>query len=57
MTIEMMMDEVIKSRGFEDKWTIWFCEVCEAGEITNLDSLQMLMTAVIAMSVDADEEE
>ena len=28
-TKEQMMDEVIKTRGFEDKMTVWFCGLCE----------------------------
>ena len=25
MTREQMIDEVIRTRGFEDRWTVWFC--------------------------------
>lgn len=30
MTKEQMMDEVIRRRGFEDHWTVWFCTVAES---------------------------
>ena len=30
MSREEMMNEVIRTRGFEDKWTIWFCGLAES---------------------------
>ena len=35
MTRENMMDEVIRTRGFEDKMTIWFCGLCEDATMTD----------------------
>ena len=29
MDRQKMIDEVIKNNGFENKWTIWFCELAE----------------------------
>ena len=53
MTREQMMDEVIKTNGFEDKWTIWFCELVENKEIT--DSA-LLNAMVCALTMPAIEE-
>lgn len=30
MTRMEMMDSVIKTRGFEDELTIWFCKIAES---------------------------
>lgn len=56
MTREDMLIEVIKTRGFEDKWTIWFAELAENGTVSR-DTLQNAMVAAIAMPFDDDEEE
>lgn len=45
MTREQMMDEVIRMFGFENKWTIWFCELAENESITD-DSLSMALVAL-----------
>lgn len=56
MTREDMLAEVIKTRGFEDKWTIWFAELLQNVTISN-DTLQNAMVAAITMPFDNDEEE
>ena len=53
MTRENMMDEVIRTRGFEDKMTIWFCSLCE--DATMKDS--MLFNAMVVALSYADPEE
>ena len=54
MTRENMMDEVIKTRGFEDKMTIWFCGLYEDATMTD----SMLYNAmVVALSYVEPEEE
>ena len=35
MTREEMIDEVIRTNGLEDKWTIWFCELAEDSNISD----------------------
>ena len=35
MTREEMIDEVIRTNGLEDKWTIWFCELAENSNISD----------------------
>lgn len=45
MTREQMIDKVIRMFGFENKWTIWFCELAENESITD-DSLSMALVAL-----------
>lgn len=54
MTKEQMMDNVIRQRGFEDRWTIWFCELAEV-----LTESQLLNAYILIESgcVDSVEEE
>jgi hypothetical protein len=54
MTREQMMDNVIRQRGFEDRWTIWFCELAEV-----LTESQLLNAYILIESgcVDDIEEE
>ena len=54
MTKEEMLVEVIKTRGFEDKWTIWFAELAENGTVSR-DTLQSAIIAAIAMPFDDEE--
>ena len=35
MTREEMIDEVVRTNGLEDKWTIWFCELAEDDNISD----------------------
>lgn len=51
MTKEQMMDNVIKQYGFENEWTIWFCELAE----TLTES--QLLNAYILLEVGVPEEE
>lgn len=43
MTREEMMDKVIRTRGFEDKWTIWFCEIAESDASISTVSMAMIL--------------
>ena len=52
MTKEQMMDNVIRQRGFEDKWTIWFCELAEV-----LTESQLLNAYILLEAGVLDEEE
>ena len=45
MTREQMIDEVIRTNGFENKWTIWFCEVSEILNETQLQNAFILIDA------------
>ena len=45
MTKEQMMDDVIRRYGFENKWTVWFCELAEALTESQLLNAYILMDA------------
>lgn len=54
MTRENMMDEVIRTRGFEDKMTIWFCGLCENAAM--IDSI-LYNAMIVALNYVEPEEE
>ena len=56
MTREEMLTEVIRTRGFEDKWTIWFAELMENETISD-NALQSAMVAAITMPFDDKDED
>ena len=56
MTREEMLTEVIRTRSFEDKWTIWFAELMENKTISN-NVLQNAMVAAITMPFDDEDED
>lgn len=55
MTKETMIDEVIRNRGFEDKYTVWFCKLCE--ECDNLNVIMNAFVAVVTLPFEEEEEE
>ena len=55
MEREKMLTEVIKTRGLEDKWTIWFSELMENKTIKD-DTLFNAMIAAISMPFNEDED-
>lgn len=57
MTREEMMNEVIRHNGFENKWTIWFCELCEDENLSD-SALENAMVCALTMPMaDAEEDE
>lgn len=56
IAIERMMNEVCRQRGLEDKWTIWFCSLCEDKNLTT-EQLGMALTVALTMPYLDDEEE
>ena len=56
MTKEQMMDNVIRQRGFESKWTVWFCDLAEVLTPTQLFAAYVLLDANV-LKEDEDEEE
>lgn len=56
MTREEMLDEVIRVRGFEDRWTIWFAELMESETISD-SALQSAMVAAVIMPFDDEDED
>lgn len=51
-----MLDEVIKARGFEDKWTIWFAKLVENETISD-DILLNAKVAAITMPFEGGDED
>ena len=45
MTKEQMMDNVIKRYGFENKWTVWFCQLVEVLTDSQLLNAYILLDA------------
>lgn len=56
MTREQMLDTVIKARGFEDTWTIWFANIMEDESLSH-DVVLNAMVAALAMPMTAEDEE
>lgn len=56
MTREEMLTKVIGTRGFEDKWTIWFAELVENKTVSN-STLQDAMVAALMMPFDDEDED
>lgn len=56
MTREEMLTEVIRTRGFEDKWAIWFADLAENVTVSR-NILQSAMVAAIAMPFDNEDED
>lgn len=56
MTKEQMMNNIIRKYGFEDKWTIWFCELAEVLTESQLLNAYILLDTNILCNV-LDEEE
>ena len=55
MTREDMLIKVIKTRGFEDKWAIWFAELSQNVTISD-NTLQNAMIAAITMPFEDEDE-
>lgn len=56
MTIKQMKDEIIRSRGFEDKMTIWFFTLC-ADKTLAKSAIENAFIAAITASIGDDEDE
>ena len=57
MTREEMMNEVIRHNGFENKWTIWFCELCEDENLSDSALENAMVCALTMPMMDAEEDE
>ena len=55
MTREEMIDAVIRNRGFEDKYTVRFCQMCE--EVENDHAVFAAFIAITTGLIDEDEDE
>ena len=54
MTREEMIDEVVRTNGLENKWTIWFCELAED---SNVSDSALLNAMICATTMPLIEEE
>lgn len=54
MSKEEMMNDLIKTRGFEDEMTIWFCELCEDSSLKD-ETLFLAFIAAVTCPIDAEE--
>lgn len=57
MTREEMMNEVIRTNGFENKWTIWFCELAENISISDSVLLNAMVCATTMPTVEMEEDD
>lgn len=55
MTKEQMMDNVIRRYGFENKWTVWFCELAEVLTESQLLNAYILLDANVLCDVENGE--
>ena len=55
MNKKQMMDEVVRKYGFENKWTIWFCELAEVLTESQLLNAYIILEAGV-VPVEADDE-
>lgn len=56
MTREEMMDKVIRYNGFENKWTIWFCQLCEDKNLNDSALENAMICALTMPSMDIEED-
>ena len=56
MNKEQMIDEVIRQYGFENKWTIWFCELAEVLTESQLLNAYIVLKSGVELEEDEDEE-
>lgn len=56
MTKEQMIDNVIRKYGFENKWTIWFCELAEVLTESQLLNAYIVLEAGVQMEEEEEEE-
>lgn len=54
MSKEEMMNDLIKTRGFEDEMTIWFCELCEDSSLRD-GTLFLAFIAAVTCPIDTEE--
>ena len=57
MTKNEMIDTVIKSNGFENEWTIWFCKLVEDNPDLDENALLNSMNRAITLGTTEEEEE
>lgn len=56
MTREQMLDKVVRQRGFEDKYTVWFSTLIENNSISDI-ALECAMICALSQPIALEEEE
>lgn len=56
MTIDQMVNDVIRRYGFENKWTVWFCELADVLTESQLLNAYILLDANVSHDVFDDKE-
>ena len=57
VTKEQMIDDVVRTYGHENKWTIWFCELAEVLTESQLLNAYILVCANVLCDVCCDDED
>ena len=52
-----MIDDVIRRYGFENKWTVWFCELAEVLTESQLLNAYILLDTNVLCDVEDDDYE
>ena len=55
MTREKMIDEVVRTNGLEDKWTIWFCELAEDSSVSDSALLNAMICATTMPLIEEED--
>lgn len=53
---EELMDKVIRVLGFENDWTIWFCQICEDVKMT-AQMIELAFAEAMAHALDDIEDD
>ena len=56
MTREEMIDEVVRTNGLENKWTIWFCELAEDSSISDSALLNAMICATTMPIIENEDQ-
>ena len=55
MTREQMSDEVVRTNGLENKWTVWFCELAEDASIRDSALLNAMICATTMPEIEEEK--
>ena len=55
MTKNEMITEVISRYGFENKWTIWFCELAEDSSVSDSALLNAMICATTMPLIEEED--
>ena len=55
MTREEMIDEIVRTNGLKDKWTIWFCKLAEDSSISDSALLNAMICATTMPIIENED--